>query len=77
MKKLIISIFLTFIIGIGFAQISKSFKNDSLQIQLRKATHDTTKANLILEILNNLEEGNLKDMNNGHFDKVLMLILNV
>ncbi|MBK6785856.1 MAG: hypothetical protein IPG79_20490 [Saprospiraceae bacterium] len=77
MKKLIISIFLTFIIGIGFAQISKSFKNDSLQIQLRKATHDTTKANLILEILNNLEKGNLKDMNNGHFDKVYDAYINM
>jgi two-component system NtrC family sensor kinase len=77
MKKLIISIFLTFIIGIGFAQISKSFKNDSLQIQLRKATHDTTKAILILEILNNLEKGNLKDMNNGHFDKVYDAYINM
>ncbi len=70
MKTITFAIFFTLICSIGFAQKSKSVKNDSLQIELRNATNDTSKASLILGILNNLERGNLKDMNNGHFAKV-------
>ena len=69
-KQLTFTILLTIAASIGFTQKSASFKIDSLQTQLRNAANDTTKANLIFEILNNLEEGHLDDMNNGHFAKV-------
>jgi hypothetical protein len=49
MKVLSIALFLVLNCGLGFAQESKSFKIDSLQKQLQRATNDTTKTNLILE----------------------------
>ena len=70
MKKLTLTLFLALICSIGFAQKSDSFKIDSLQKQLRSATNDTLKANLIFEIINHFSINNLNDLNNGQFAKV-------
>ena len=69
MKKLTLTLILTLICSVGFAQKIESFKidslqtqlrnatNDSLETQLRNATNDTTKAKLILEIIGNVGRG--------------------
>lgn len=73
MKRLTLTLLFALICGVGFAQKSESFNNDSLETQLRNATNDTTKAKIILEIIGNVGRvrGNLLEhLNNGRYAPV-------
>ena len=73
MKNLILTLLLALICSFGFAQKSESIKIDSLETQLRNATNDTTKAKLILEIIDNVGRGRgnlLENLNNGRYAPV-------
>jgi len=85
MKTLSITLLLAHICSFGFAQKSESIKidsletisrnvtTDSLETQLRNASNDTTKAKIILEIIDNVGRGRgnlIENLNNGRYAPV-------